>query len=163
MLCHAHPCAKHAIFISLQALSYSINSFSIFNDVALYCIAVNKPSVPSEQPHSILITLNNASHINLTDAYLARWQSDCISYIMASNISKVSVREEPNGWVRVKRFQEVFKVVLLGDSGVGKTSLGYQYVEEKTLQKPHLTVGFDYWTKELEIEDETVKVGLYFI
>ena len=77
---------------------------------------------------------------------------------MASNISKVSIREEANGWVRVKRFQEVFKVVLLGDSGVGKTSLGYQYAEGKILQKPHLTVGFDYWTKELEVEDETVKV-----
>ena len=85
---------------------------------------------------------------------------------MASNISKVSIREEANGWVKVKRFQEVFKVVLLGDSGVGKTSLGYQFAEEKVLQKPHLTVGFDYWTKELEIEDETVKVRycvLYYV
>ena len=77
---------------------------------------------------------------------------------MASNISKVSIREE-NGWIRVKRFQELFKIVLLGDSGVGKTSLGYQYAEEKVLLKPQLTVGFDYWTKELEIEGETVKVS----
>ena len=77
---------------------------------------------------------------------------------MASNISKVSIREEPNGWIRVKRFQELFKIVLLGDSGVGKTSLGYQYAEEKILQKPQLTVGFDYWTKQIEIEGETVKV-----
>lgn len=78
---------------------------------------------------------------------------------MASNISKVSIREESNGWVRIKRFQEVFKIVLLGDSGVGKTSLGYQYAEEKVLQKPQLTVGFDYWRKEIEIEGEVIKVS----
>ena len=82
---------------------------------------------------------------------------------MASNISKVSIREEANGWIRVKRFQELFKIVLLGDSGVGKTSLGYQYAEEKVLQKPQLTVGFDYWTKEIGIEGETVKVSLVVV
>lgn len=49
--------------------------------------------------------------------------------------------------------------MLLGDSGVGKTSLGYQYAEEKALYKPELTVGFDYWRKEVEIEGEIVKVS----
>ena len=72
--------------------------------------------------------------------------------------SKVSLREDPNGWMRVKKLPEVLKIVLLGDSGVGKTSLGYQFAEGTALKKPQLTVGFDYWRKEVLIEDTPVKV-----
>jgi Ras-related protein Rab-7A len=50
----------------------------------------------------------------------------------------------------------MLKVIILGDSGVGKTSLMNQYVNKKFSTQYKATIGADFLTKEVAIEDRQV-------
>ena len=52
--------------------------------------------------------------------------------------------------------RKLLKVIILGDSGVGKTSLMNQYVQKKFTKEYKATIGADFLTKEIEIDDKTV-------
>ncbi|CAN1235288.1 Ras-related protein Rab7 [Linum perenne] len=54
------------------------------------------------------------------------------------------------------RRRTLLKVIVLGDSGVGKTSLMNQYVHNKFSQQYKATIGADFVTKELQIDDKLV-------
>ncbi|KAK6938228.1 Small GTPase [Dillenia turbinata] len=62
------------------------------------------------------------------------------------------------------RRRTLLKVIVLGDSGVGKTSLMNQYVHKKFSQQYKATIGADFVTKELQIDDRlvTLQVGFEF-
>jgi Ras-related protein Rab-7A len=47
----------------------------------------------------------------------------------------------------------LLKVIILGDSGVGKTSLMNQYVNKKFSNQYKATIGADFLTKEVQIDD----------
>ncbi|CAN0866834.1 Ras-related protein Rab7 [Linum grandiflorum] len=51
------------------------------------------------------------------------------------------------------RRRTLLKVIILGDSGVGKTSLMNQYVNKKFSNQYKATIGADFLTKEVEFED----------
>ncbi|KAL6338721.1 hypothetical protein AAG906_023870 [Vitis piasezkii] len=55
----------------------------------------------------------------------------------------------------------LLKVIVLGDSGVGKTSLMNQYVYKKFSQQYKATIGADFVTKELQIDDKLVTLQLW--
>ncbi|KAL4308150.1 hypothetical protein GQ457_01G029250 [Hibiscus cannabinus] len=55
----------------------------------------------------------------------------------------------------------LLKVILLGDSGVGKTSLMNQYVHMKFSQQYKATIGADFVTKELQIDDRNVTLQIW--
>ncbi|XP_071725282.1 ras-related protein Rab7-like [Rutidosis leptorrhynchoides] len=55
----------------------------------------------------------------------------------------------------------LLKVILLGDSGVGKTSLMNQYVYKKFSQHYKATIGADFVTKELHIEEKLVTLQIW--
>ena len=46
-----------------------------------------------------------------------------------------------------------YKVILLGDAGVGKTSIMHRFVEAKFAVDYRITIGFDFMTKDIEIDD----------
>ncbi|CAE7816046.1 RAB7A [Symbiodinium sp. CCMP2592] len=48
----------------------------------------------------------------------------------------------------------LLKVIILGDSGVGKTSLMNQYVNKKFTNQYKATIGADFLTKEVMIDDK---------
>lgn len=48
------------------------------------------------------------------------------------------------------------KVIILGDSGVGKTSLMNQYVNKKFSNQYKATIGADFLTKEVMVDDRIV-------
>jgi Ras-related protein Rab-7A/Rab family protein len=50
----------------------------------------------------------------------------------------------------------LLKVIVLGDSGVGKTSLMNQYVYKKFNKQYKATIGADFVTKELHIDEKSV-------
>ncbi|KAF2583193.1 hypothetical protein F2Q68_00002229 [Brassica cretica] len=54
------------------------------------------------------------------------------------------------------RRRTLLKVIVLGDSGVGKTSLMNQYVHKKFSLQYKATIGADFVTKELQIGDKLV-------
>ncbi|KAH3714397.1 Ras family [Pelomyxa schiedti] len=55
----------------------------------------------------------------------------------------------------------LLKVVLLGDSGVGKTSLMDQYVNQKFSQNYRATVGADFLTKEVMVDGRLVTMQIW--
>ncbi|CAN6346045.1 unnamed protein product [Urochloa humidicola] len=59
------------------------------------------------------------------------------------------------------RRRTLLKVIVLGDSGVGKTSLMNQYVNKKFSQQYKATIGADFLTKEVLIEDKLVTLQIW--
>lgn len=53
------------------------------------------------------------------------------------------------------RKKNILKVIVLGDSGVGKTSLMHRYVNDKYSQQYKATIGADFLTKEVTVDDNT--------
>lgn len=55
----------------------------------------------------------------------------------------------------------MLKVVILGDSGVGKTSLMQQYINKKFSTQYKATIGADFLTKELILDDRKVVMQIW--
>jgi len=55
----------------------------------------------------------------------------------------------------------LLKVIILGDSGVGKTSLMNQYVNKKFSKQYKATIGADFLTKEVMIDDKLVTMQIW--
>ncbi len=50
----------------------------------------------------------------------------------------------------------VFKFILVGDTGVGKSSILLKYTEEKFTHEHHVTVGVDFRSKFIKFEDRAM-------
>lgn len=59
------------------------------------------------------------------------------------------------------RKKVLLKVIILGDSGVGKTSLMNQYVNKKFSASYKATIGADFLTKEVLVDDRLVTMQLW--
>lgn len=55
----------------------------------------------------------------------------------------------------------LLKVIILGDSGVGKTSLMNRYVNDKYSSQYKATIGADFLTKEVMIDDKSVTLQIW--
>jgi len=55
----------------------------------------------------------------------------------------------------------LLKVIILGDSGVGKTSLMNQYVNKKFSNQYKATIGADFLTKEVMVDERLVTVQIW--
>jgi len=67
---------------------------------------------------------------------------------------------------KVKRTSSIsnrllLKVILLGDSGVGKSSIMNQYVHENFLAEYKATIGADFLTKHLTVEGQPVTMQIW--
>merc|ERR1712151_935403 len=59
------------------------------------------------------------------------------------------------------RKRTLLKVIILGDSGVGKTSLMNQYVNKKFSNQYKATIGADFLTKEVMVDDRLVTMQIW--
>ncbi|XP_061344192.1 ras-related protein Rab7 isoform X3 [Gastrolobium bilobum] len=59
------------------------------------------------------------------------------------------------------RKRTLLKVIVLGDSGVGKTSLMNQYVYKKFSPQYKATIGADFVTKEIQLDDKLVTLQIW--
>ncbi|RYR49230.1 hypothetical protein Ahy_A07g035576 isoform C [Arachis hypogaea] len=59
------------------------------------------------------------------------------------------------------RRRTLLKVIILGDSGVGKTSLMNQYVNKKFSNQYKATIGADFLTKEVQFEDRLFTLQIW--
>merc|ERR1712065_122727 len=60
-------------------------------------------------------------------------------------------RSDDKGQINMSRKKVLLKVIVLGDSGVGKTSLMVQYVSNKFTMQTKSTIGSDFLSKEIEL------------
>jgi len=61
----------------------------------------------------------------------------------------------------MSRKKVLLKVVILGDSGVGKTSLLNQYVNKKFSNAYKATIGADFLTKEVVVDERLVTMQIW--
>lgn len=59
------------------------------------------------------------------------------------------------------RKKNILKVIILGDSGVGKTSLMHRYVNNKYSQQYKATIGADFLTKEVNVDDKVATMQIW--
>ncbi|KAG8458578.1 hypothetical protein KFE25_006511 [Diacronema lutheri] len=55
----------------------------------------------------------------------------------------------------------LLKVIILGDSGVGKTSLMNRYVNQKFSNQYKATIGADFLTKEIQVDERLVTMQIW--
>ncbi len=58
-------------------------------------------------------------------------------------------------------FELLIKIVIVGESAVGKTNLLLRYIEDRFDEGLKATIGFDIESKIIDIEDKAVKVQFY--
>jgi len=55
----------------------------------------------------------------------------------------------------------VFKILILGDGGVGKTTLLHRYVEGKFIDTTTMTIGVEFFTKEISIDSKLCQLMIW--
>lgn len=53
---------------------------------------------------------------------------------------------------------KTFKVIVIGDSNVGKTTLTYRFCEGKFLEKSEATIGVDFRSRTVNIDGQDITV-----
>ncbi|RZB39567.1 ras-related protein Rab-33B-like [Asbolus verrucosus] len=71
----------------------------------------------------------------------------------SANSIVVPVRE-------IKNYKKIFKVIVIGDSNVGKTSLTFRFCEGAFLEQSEATIGVDFRSRTLEIDGEEIVVSI---
>jgi small GTP-binding protein len=54
-----------------------------------------------------------------------------------------------------------FKIVLIGDSGVGKSSLLSRYFDNEFMEYYNATIGVDFKAKEISVKEKTAKLQIW--
>lgn len=54
----------------------------------------------------------------------------------------------------------IYKICIVGDGGVGKTTILYQYVDGTFIESTKMTIGIDFFVKSIFIEDSNVTIIL---
>lgn len=55
----------------------------------------------------------------------------------------------------------LLKVIILGESGVGKTALLNRYVNDQFIETHKATIGADFMTKEIKIDDKLITLQMW--
>ena len=58
-------------------------------------------------------------------------------------------------------YDYVLKILLLGDSGVGKSSILFRFAEDKFFDNQSATIGVDFKVKFMEVLDMKFKVAIW--
>jgi GTPase SAR1 family protein len=77
--------------------------------------------------------------------------------------SKSGVQQKINKTERCQtrndKQKRLFKIIVVGDSDVGKTCLTYRFCEGKFLDKSEATIGVDFRERTVNVNGEDIKVS----
>ena len=73
-----------------------------------------------------------------------------------------------HGKKKSKQFDYTFKIVMIGDSGVGKSCILLRFADDKFNENFYATIGVDFRFKNITIDNKSVKLQIvrkkiYFI
>jgi Ras-related protein Rab-33B len=60
-----------------------------------------------------------------------------------------------------QQHKRIFKIIVIGDSNVGKTCLTFRFCGGKFLQRSEATIGVDFRERAVQIDDEVVKLQIW--
>lgn len=64
--------------------------------------------------------------------------------------------------IKTKQFDYTFKVVMIGDSGVGKSCILLRFADDKFNENFYATIGVDFRFKNIMVDDKTVKLQIVY-
>ena len=73
-----------------------------------------------------------------------------------NNMNKKHIKKAPKG----KQFDFTFKIVMIGDSGVGKSCILLRFADDKFNEHFYATIGVDFRFKNLTVDDKQVKLQI---
>lgn len=56
---------------------------------------------------------------------------------------------------------EMFKVVVIGSSGTGKTNISTRYIRNEFIEGQKATVGVEFLSKIIKVHNQSVKITLW--
>ena len=59
-----------------------------------------------------------------------------------------------------KQFDYAFKIVMIGDSGVGKSCILLRFADDKFNERFYATIGVDFRFKNITIDNKTIKLQI---
>ena len=59
-----------------------------------------------------------------------------------------------------KQFDSTFKIVMIGDSGVGKSCILLRFADDKFNENFYATIGVDFRFKNLTVDDKQIKLQI---
>ncbi|CAG9819692.1 unnamed protein product [Phaedon cochleariae] len=71
------------------------------------------------------------------------------------------VSQTPTVVSRTPNQERIFKIIVIGESGVGKTTLTYRFCEGKFLEFAEATIGVDFRSRTVNIEGEDINLQLW--
>ncbi len=61
----------------------------------------------------------------------------------------------------MERKKVLLKVIILGDSGVGKTALLHKYVNGQFIEEHKATIGADFMTRQINIDNKVIDLQIW--
>lgn len=79
-------------------------------------------------------------------------QMSSSSFVMQNDELSETYVQQPTG-------KRIFKIIVIGDSNVGKTCLTFRFCSGRFPEKTEATIGVDFREKWVDIGDEKIKVS----
>ena len=70
-----------------------------------------------------------------------------------------SAKSKP-GKKKSKQFDYTFKIVMIGDSGVGKSCILLRFADDKFNENFYATIGVDFRFKNITVDNKSVKLQI---
>jgi Ras-related protein Rab-2A len=55
----------------------------------------------------------------------------------------------------------LFKLILIGDTGVGKSCILLQFIDKRFRQRHEVTIGVEFGARMIEIESKNIKLQIW--
>lgn len=101
------------------------------------------------------------SAVKEADSPVKRETKKLVAKANSKHITKMPAKNTGGAGVVSRERRPVLKIILLGDSGVGKTSLMRQFVSGKFENRYKATIGADFFTHEEEIDGRMVNLQIW--
>lgn len=57
--------------------------------------------------------------------------------------------------------EQVFKIIIIGESGVGKTCLAHRFATGKFPERTEATIGVDFWERKLNLDGSKIRLQIW--
>ncbi|KAM3723170.1 Ras-related protein [Dirofilaria immitis] len=145
------------IVMSVPKISTVVTTLSPQIPLSNSHFSVQNLTEDSEQ-NRIDVGLSHVSYPVATPADVSALASVEKNIKMKKTVSRATYAYQPGKTYRAKR---VFKVIILGDAGVGKTCLSFRFCNGRFPAQTEATIGVDFRERSVAIDGELIRLQLW--